>query len=218
MTNEVNNETEDSKTDDSPVTENKQMQDAAAPPVKAAEEPIEEPQGSGDIDFGAILEQFEQEQTVFHAGELVEGKVVGVSDRGVLVDFGYKSEGVDPGRRIGGPEAGSAQRRRHGRGRYQEHPFRRRPPAAFAHDAIGRKVWDDIEEAYKNETAVTGRIIDKTKGGLRVDLNGIEAFCPARRSIRGRSAVSTRTSARRSRPRSSNSAAAGTTSFSRVRS
>src|SRR6187402_2804370 len=58
--------------------------------------PPESAELSGDIDFGAILEQFEQDQTVFHSGELVEGKVVGVSDRGVLVDFGYKSEGIIP--------------------------------------------------------------------------------------------------------------------------
>src|SRR4030095_13716999 len=49
---------------------------------------------SNEIDFGAILEQFEQEQTIFHPGELVDGTVVGISDRGVLVDFGYKSEGL----------------------------------------------------------------------------------------------------------------------------
>src|SRR5829696_8279681 len=93
MQNEVNNETEDSKTGETPVTDTTAQQTAAAQPVKAADETVDEPTGSNDIDFGAILEQFEQEQTVYHAGELVEGKVVGVSDRGVLVDFGYKSEG-----------------------------------------------------------------------------------------------------------------------------
>src|SRR4051812_5039150 len=57
-------------------------------------EVADEEQSSSEMDFGAILEQFEQEQTHFSSGELVQGKVVGVSDRGVLVDFGYKSEGV----------------------------------------------------------------------------------------------------------------------------
>src|SRR5690606_41187856 len=47
---------------------------AAAPEKQAAEE-SHETQASGEVDFGTILEQFEQDQTVYHAGELVEGKV-----------------------------------------------------------------------------------------------------------------------------------------------
>ena len=46
---------------------------AAEQPAAASETTAEDPQASTDIDFGAILEQFEQEQTVFHSGELVEG-------------------------------------------------------------------------------------------------------------------------------------------------
>ena len=136
MANEVNNETEESKTGETSVEQtpkqdapqasttpapeapaSNESQQAPQPPsapapaptaprtvakpasMKAPEPAAEEPHASGDIDFGAILEQFEQEQTVYHAGELVEGKVVGVSDRGVLVDFGYKSRRRHSGRR-----------------------------------------------------------------------------------------------------------------------
>lgn len=178
MTNEVNNETEESKTGDSPVTDNSAQQTAAAQPVMAAEETVDEPQGSSDIDFGAILEQFEQEQTVYHAGELVEGKVVGVSDRGVLVDFGYKSEGVIPAEEMAAPGVEQLSV-----GETVEVVIKSihsgdAPPILSRMDAKGRKIWNDIEEAYKNDAIVTGRIIDKTKGGLRVDLNGIEAFLP----------------------------------------
>ena len=69
---------------------------AAAQTAVPVKDDADDAQNSGEIDFGAILEQFEQEQTIYHAGELVEGKVVGISDRGALVDFGYKSEGVIP--------------------------------------------------------------------------------------------------------------------------
>ena len=90
MQNDVNKETENSTTgEESVVDTNKQGQPAAAQ-APVAQPQAEEPQTGGDIDFGAILEQFEQEQAVFHAGDLVEGKVVGVSDRGVLVDFGVR--------------------------------------------------------------------------------------------------------------------------------
>ena len=158
----------------------------AKPPAPPADEVADEK--SGEIDFGAILEQFEQEQTVFHSGELVEGKVVGVSEHGVLVDFGYKSEGIIPAEEnaegetpltvgdtvevvIKSIHAGDA------------------PPQLSRTDAKSRKIWNDIEEAYKNDAPVIGKIVDKTKGGLTVDINGIEAFLPGSqidsRPIRG---------------------------------
>jgi small subunit ribosomal protein S1 len=136
-------------------------------------------QNSGEIDFGAILEQFESEQTIFHAGELVTGTVVGVSDRGVLVDFGFKSEGFVPIEEFTGPDGEITAVA----GESVEVVIRSihsgdGAPQLSRFDAVGRKVWDEIETAYKNETPITGRVVDKVKGGLRVDLNGVEAFLP----------------------------------------
>ncbi len=139
-------------------------------------EPAEEAQG-GDIDFGAILEQFEQEQTAYHPGDLVEGKVVGVSDRGALIDFGYKSEGVIAAEEL----ASSSETLSVGdtiEVIIRSIPAGDAPPTLSRSDARLRKVWNDIEEAYKEDKPVVGKIVDKTKGGLRVDLNGIEAFLP----------------------------------------
>ena len=158
----------------------------AKPPAPPVEESAEEK--SGEIDFGAILEQFEQEQTVYHAGDLVEGKVVGVSERGVLVDFGYKSEGIIPAEEnLEGENALSV-------GDTVEVVIKSihagdAPPQLSRIDAKSRKIWNDIEEAYKNDVPITGKIIDKTKGGLTVNINGVEAFLPGSqidsRPIRG---------------------------------
>jgi small subunit ribosomal protein S1 len=144
-------------------------------PVQAAT--ADEPAAGGDIDFGAILEQFEQEQTTYHAGELVEGKVVGVSDRGILVDFGYKSEGIIPA------EEASAAQEEISVGDEIEVVIKAihagdAPPVLSRADAVSRRIWIELEDAFKEGRPVTGRIVDKTKGGLRVDLNGIEAFLP----------------------------------------
>src|SRR6266480_8098275 len=51
----------------------------------------EEPRPAGDVDFGQLLDQFEQEQASLQEGEVVRGIVVGISDRGVVIDSGYKS-------------------------------------------------------------------------------------------------------------------------------
>jgi small subunit ribosomal protein S1 len=189
MQNDVNNETGQSTTGENPVVDtNKEEKPAAAQAPVAQDAPPEEQQAGGDIDFGAILEQFEQEQAVFHAGDLVEGKVVGVSDRGVLVDFGYKSEGVIPTEEFPNDEDRPAV------GDSVEVVIKSihsgdAPPQLSRSDAKSRKIWNDIEDAYKNDAPIIGRIVDKTKGGLKVDINGVEAFLPGSqidsRPIRG---------------------------------
>jgi small subunit ribosomal protein S1 len=147
----------------------------ASPAINATEDPA----SSGDVDFGAILEQFEQEQKLFYSGEMVNGDVVGVSDRGVLVDFGYKSEGFvrveefmdDDGNvtvQVGDKVDVVIKSIHSGDG----------APQLSRHDAMGRKVWDEIETAFREETPVIGKIMEKTRGGLKVDLNGVEAFLP----------------------------------------
>lgn len=177
MVNEVN-ETEETTSGESSVIEQTQPEQTPEA-VTASPETAEETQGSSEIDFGAILEQFEQEQTVFHSGELVEGRVVGISDRGILVDFGYKSEGVVPVEELTGPDGELIVKV----GDAVEvvlksiHPGDA-PPLLSRNDALARKAWGEIETAFNNEETVKGIIIDKTKGGLRVDLNGIEAFLP----------------------------------------
>jgi small subunit ribosomal protein S1 len=145
--------------------------------AEAAIEAADEALGSNEIDFGAILEQFEQDQVTYHSGDIVEGKVVGVSDHGVLVDFGYKSEGLIPGDEFpNGPDSVKV-------GDMIEVMIRNistgdAPPLLSRDDAASRKVWADIEEAYKNEQPIVGKIVSKTKGGLNVDLGGVEAFLP----------------------------------------
>ncbi len=179
MTTEVNNEPEETKTGETSAPKQVFKKDVAAQtPVQAANQAMDDPNMSGEIDFGAILERFEQEQTVFHAGELVEGKVVGVSDHGALVDFGYKSEGVIPAEEFGGDIESAVSVGDTIEVIIKSIHSGDAPPMLSRVDAVGRKVWNDIEEAYKNDQPLVGKIVDKTKGGLKVDLNGVEAFLP----------------------------------------
>ncbi len=96
----VSTETNANASDDSAAATNSAAMETSTMETStpaAAEQPRGvEPASSSEEDFGSILEKFEQEQTIYHSGELVEGKVVGVSERGVLIDFGYKSEGIAP--------------------------------------------------------------------------------------------------------------------------
>ena len=200
MSNEVINETEesantdatvttDTKTEgstsetsdlsaDKPQTATNESSDSSAA-TSEEENSTEEKSGSAEMDFGAILEEFEQDQTTYHAGELVEGKVVGVSDRGILVDFGHKSEGIIPIEEFTTPEGELTVTK----GDDVEVVIRRMhsgdsPPILSRIDAINRKSWDKIEKAFNAEEPIKGIVVDKTKGGLRVDIEGVEAFLP----------------------------------------
>jgi len=52
------------------------------------------------------------------------------------------------------------------------------PPLLSHTDAIVRKAWNDTEQAFNNQETVSGIVIGKSGSGLRIDLNGIEAFMP----------------------------------------
>ena len=186
MVNEVTNNTEDSTIAETSIneqtyTENFVAQQATeeTPTTQDAQTAADESQNSTEMDFGAILQEFEQEQTIYHSGELVEGKIVGISDRGVLVDFGYKSEGIIDIEEFTSPDGEVNVQK----GDEVEVVIRSihsgdAPPLLSRMDALNRKAWDVIEQAFNDEVPITGLVIDKTKGGLRVDLNGVEAFLP----------------------------------------
>jgi small subunit ribosomal protein S1 len=159
---------------------------ATAPPAPPAPPPVappaadddDEPRPMSDMDFGAILEQFEQEQAAFHEGEVVRGTVVGISERGVVIDFGYKSEGIVPQEEF--MEDGELTVKRGDevdvlvKSMETSEGF----PVLSRADAVRMKSWDDLEKAYNEGTPVKGRITERIKGGLRVDINGIAAFLP----------------------------------------
>jgi small subunit ribosomal protein S1 len=148
---------------------------AAAPPSAAPAEDEEEESGS---DFGAILDQYEQEQAGFSEGDVVRGKVVGITERGVVIDFGYKSEGIvnqaefmDGGQMTvkPGDEVEVLVKSMETHEGY---------PVLSRADAVRMKAWDELERAYAAGTPVKGRITERIKGGLRVDIDGIPAFLP----------------------------------------
>ncbi|HEX8196047.1 MAG TPA: 30S ribosomal protein S1 [Pyrinomonadaceae bacterium] len=132
----------------------------------------------GEMDFGAMLEQFEQEQARYREGDLVEGKVISVSDRGVVIDFGYKSEGVVKSEEL--TENGEVTVKR---GDTLEVVIRRMDSGdgtaeLSRFEAVKRRTWDDLEKAYNDGTPVKGFVTERVKGGLNVDIKGIEAFLP----------------------------------------
>lgn len=149
----------------------------ASAAVASQREEEDEPRPSGE-DFGSMLDRFEQEQAAFHEGEVVRGTVIGISERGVVIDFGYKSEGiVNPEEFM---EDGQLAVKRGDevdvlvKSMETSEGF----PLLSRADAVRLRAWDVLEKAFDEGTPIKGRVIERIKGGLRVDIDGIAAFLP----------------------------------------
>jgi small subunit ribosomal protein S1 len=149
-----------------------------ASPALANADDDDETRVGGDVDFGQLLDQFEQEQASLQEGEVVRGTVVGISERGVVIDFGYKSEGiVNPAEFTengvlavkAGDEVDVLVKNMETSDGL---------PILSRADAVRMKAWDELEKSYRDGTNIKGRVIERIKGGLRVDIDGIGAFLP----------------------------------------
>ncbi|HEV2884971.1 MAG TPA: 30S ribosomal protein S1 [Pyrinomonadaceae bacterium] len=161
----------------SPATTASTAPTNTAPKVESRTEDDDE-RPAGDVDFGQLLDQFEQEQASLQEGEVVRGTVVGISERGVVIDFGYKSEGiVNPAEFTeNGVVAVKAGDEVDVLVKNMETADGL--PILSRADAVRMKAWDDLEKAYRDGTSIKGRVIERIKGGLRVDIDGIGAFLP----------------------------------------
>ncbi len=112
-------------------------------------------------------------------GEIVKGRVIKVTPSDVVVDIGYKSEGLLPVNEVTGYDGQVRVKRGD-----EIEVFIERFEDASGYVALSRekaarmRVWDDIEAAYKADQPISGRVIDRVKGGLQVDVGGIKAFLP----------------------------------------
>ncbi len=130
-------------------------------------------------DFGAILAQHEsQSQSEVSEGEVVKGTVEKITEQSVIINIGFKSEGIvsiaefKDGDQImvkPGDVVDVLVKQLENHEGYVE---------LSRADAIRMQTWEQIEAAYKSGTTVTGRVTDRIKGGLRVDIGGIQAFLP----------------------------------------
>src|SRR3954452_15933636 len=175
---EVNNSTSGESEKTTPQQNAMASQPAPVTTHTPETDETDESRTAGDVDFGQLLDQFEQEQATLEEGEVVRGTVVGLSERGVVIDFGYKSEGiVNPAEftengqltvKAGDEVEVLVKTRKSADGL----------PVLSRADAVRMKAWDDLEKAYRDGSSVKGRVIDRIKGGLRVDIDGIAAFLP----------------------------------------
>jgi small subunit ribosomal protein S1 len=108
--------------------------------------------------------------------EIVEGSVVGISPKDVLINIGYKSDGMVPVtefRHMPDLKIGDKVEV------YVEKQEDKNGQLILSHKkARAVKSWDRVNAALESDEVITGYVKCRTKGGLIVDVFGIEAFLP----------------------------------------
>ncbi|MFZ2492002.1 MAG: 30S ribosomal protein S1 [Thermoanaerobaculia bacterium] len=112
-------------------------------------------------------------------GEIIRGRVVKVTPSDVVVDIGFKSEGILPVSEVTNFNGEVTVKRGDEIEVFVERLEDISGYVVLSREKAARmRVWDDIEEAFKADEAITGRVRDRVKGGLQVDVGGIKAFLP----------------------------------------
>lgn len=108
-------------------------------------------------------------------GEVVTGTVVAINKREVVVNIGYKSEGVINANEFRYEEIKVGDKVEV----FVENMESLDGQLVLSHKkALTLKSWDRVNQAYENDEIVKGYIKCKTKGGMIVDVFGIESFLP----------------------------------------
>ncbi len=173
------------------ATHEEQAQEPQGAPTPGASQPAGRhtlkatPQIHGGFDedmdpaeFSRLLDLYDNSFRNIAEGEVVKGTVLKVNENEVVVDVGYKSEGVisvnefldENG--VVTVQAGDLV-----------DVLLERTEDRDGHIVLSRekaekmKIWDEVEKAFVERKVVIGRVIERIKGGLAVDI-GVRAFLP----------------------------------------
>jgi small subunit ribosomal protein S1 len=129
-------------------------------------------------DYESLLDQYQFNAKEIVPGKIIKGKVIKVTSNHVLVDIGFKSEGIIPREDFADNRDISEIRPGETVQAIVERSDSKEGYLILSHKkAVALNALDDLERAYFNNTWVTGKIIDKIKNGFTVDA-GIKTFLP----------------------------------------
>jgi small subunit ribosomal protein S1 len=151
--------------------------ESASVPAVQIEFPDSEPAATDTTELDNLM-MADLEKSALPRGEIVEGKIMTVTGTEVLVDIGMKTEAivpiaefqsadgslvVSPGDTV--PVLIESQNEKEGAVKLS---YRK---------AATQKLWEKIEHSFRDQTRLTGKVVERVKGGLAVDI-GIKAFMP----------------------------------------
>ena len=130
-------------------------------------------------DFPELLEQT---LITFNDGDVIEGTIVRIDRNEVMVDVGYKSEGVIPSRELSVKKGVNPKELVNEGDKIQALVLDKEDDEGrlilSVKRAVYEKAWGDIQEIANNNKSIKGIVIESVKGGLIVDI-GVRGFLPA---------------------------------------
>jgi small subunit ribosomal protein S1 len=144
--------------------------------------------GNGDIEFeendtpeasdSSEFEQlYKQSLKSVRRGSLVRGRVLRVQSNAVLLDLGYKSDGIIPVEQFSPAELAALKPGDEVEVYLEESEDAGGNLILSREKAKKLQAWDDLNLAYQKGTPIKGTVVSKIKGGLMVDI-GVPAFLP----------------------------------------
>src|SRR5216683_1376352 len=127
-------------------------------------------------EMSKLLDQYDEQHESPANNEIIEVKVIAYTEHGVVVDIGQKMEGLVPAAEFSETEIPrpdpnatiEVQRTGEKKDGYVIVSYQK---------VLRRRTWERLDEAYKNKTTLTGKVVDRIKGGVVVDV-GVRAFLP----------------------------------------
>ena len=122
------------------------------------------------------LKKYDETLSAIKDHEVVEGTVISINKREVVVNVGYKSDGIVPAAEFRyNPDLKVGDKVEV----YVESQEDKKGQLVLSHkEARAARSWDRVNEALANEEVIKGYIKCRTKGGMIVDILGTEAFLP----------------------------------------
>jgi small subunit ribosomal protein S1 len=139
---------------------------------------FETPAPAEDSDYEHLIEDYSHLAPPSE-GELLQGRVVKVTPKEVIVDFGYKSEGLVPIEEFMLPDGSvTVQPEEIIDVVIDRHKPQPEGYILLSHERAARlRAWETLERAHRENLLISGRVVGRTKGGLNVDV-GVPAFMP----------------------------------------
>ena len=133
-------------------------------------------EAAGSEEMSKLMEQYDEKQEAASHSEIIEVTVVAYTEHGVVVDTGQKTEGLIPAAEfseteIPRPEPNAkieVQRTGERKDGFEILSYQK---------VLRRRMWEKLEAAFKAKETVKGKVVDRIKGGLVVDI-GVRAFLP----------------------------------------
>ena len=129
------------------------------------------------LDREALAALYEETFKNLEEGTITEGRVVALTKDKVVVDIGYKSEGMIPSDQFSHEDLQNIKIDDRIQVYIEECEDADGNLILSKEKADKMKIWEELEKLYKEEKSIDGKVVSRIKGGMMVDI-GVKAFLP----------------------------------------